>query len=66
MFHLNVFLHDSYAIGFVVSYEPFSSSNVEGLDFRTDNLVVINNTTHDLVLGKINKVGCCLLDKKPK
>jgi hypothetical protein len=63
MFHFNVFFHGSYGIGFVVSYEPFSTCNVYGYDFRTNYLLVTNNTMHDLVLGKINMLVIIYLIK---
>ncbi len=49
-----MFIHNNYAIGFVVSNEPLLASNAQ--DYRNYYFTVTNDTLHYLDLSKINRL----------
>jgi hypothetical protein len=65
MFQLHMFFHGNYAIGLVVSNEPFLKSNEQGYNFRTYCFIVTNDRSNYFVLNKINNLVVVYLEKCP-
>jgi len=45
-----MFRHGYYAIKFMVCNQPFPALGVHNQDFKTNNIIVANKTSHDLIM----------------
>lgn len=46
----NMLPHGYYAIKFMVCNQPFPALGVHNQDFKTNNIIVANKTSHDLIM----------------